>query len=43
MSMLAPLTPAEWEIVVLSLKVSVAAITLTMPLAFALAWMLARW
>ncbi|MES2492659.1 MAG: molybdate ABC transporter permease subunit [Pseudomonadota bacterium] len=41
--MLAPLTPAEWEIVVLSLKVSVAAITLTMPLAFALAWMLARW
>lgn len=41
--MLAPLSPQEWEIVVLSLKVSGAAIALTLPIAFALAWVLARW
>jgi len=36
------LTPAEWQIVALSLKVSVAAIALTLPIAYALAWLLAR-
>ncbi|MEP7221193.1 MAG: molybdate ABC transporter permease subunit [Novosphingobium sp.] len=36
------LSPAEWQVVMLSLKVSGAAIVLTMPLAFALAWLLAR-
>ena len=36
------LTPAEWEIVRLSLKVSLAAVLFTLPLAFALAWLLAR-
>lgn len=41
--MFAPLTPAEWAIVLLSLKVSGVAIVLTMPVAFALAWVLARW
>lgn len=32
----------EWAIVVLSLKVSVVAVSLTLPLAYALAWLLAR-
>ena len=41
--MFAPLTPAEWAIVLLSLKVSGVAIVLAMPVAFALAWVLARW
>lgn len=41
--MFEPLTPEEWAIVALSLKVSGAAILLTMPVAFALAWVLARW
>lgn len=41
--MFASLTAAEWAIVLLSLKVSGAAIVLTLPLAFALAWILARW
>lgn len=36
------LTPAEWAVVALSLKVSLLAIALTLPLAFALAWVLAR-
>ena len=36
------LSQAEWLIVVLSLKVSVAATALTLPLAFAIAWVLAR-
>lgn len=36
------LTPGEWGIVVLSLKVSVVAVALTLPLAYALAWLLAR-
>ncbi len=36
------LTAAEWDIVVLSLKVSLVAIAATLPLAFALAWVLAR-
>ena len=36
------LTAEEWEIVLLSLKVSGVAIAATMPLAFALAWLLAR-
>ncbi|HWV13467.1 MAG TPA: molybdate ABC transporter permease subunit [Sphingobium sp.] len=37
------LGPEEWEIVLLSLKVSLAAMLITLPLAFTLAWMLARW
>jgi len=36
------LTPDEWAIVALSLKVSVAAVALTLPLSYALAWVLAR-
>jgi molybdate transport system permease protein len=40
--MTAALTPAEWHIVWLSLKVSLAAIALTLPLAYALAWLLTR-
>ena len=36
------LSPAEWAVVGLSLKVSLLAIGLTLPLAFALAWLLAR-
>ncbi|WP_337192851.1 molybdate ABC transporter permease subunit [Alteraurantiacibacter buctensis] len=36
------LSPAEWAVVALSLKVSLLAIALTLPLAFALAWVLAR-
>jgi molybdate transport system permease protein len=36
------LTADEWAIVALSLKVSVAAVGLTLPLAYALAWLLAR-
>ena len=36
------LSPAEWEIVALSLKVSAVAILVTLPIAFALAWALAR-
>ena len=36
------LSPEEWEIVRLSLKVSSAAVLGTLPLAFALAWVLAR-
>ncbi|MEO5773837.1 MAG: molybdate ABC transporter permease subunit [Sphingomicrobium sp.] len=36
------LTVEEWGIVVLSLKVSIAAVLLTLPLAFALAYLLAR-
>lgn len=36
------LTPAEWQVVALSLKVSVAAVALTLPLAYGLAWLLAQ-
>jgi molybdate transport system permease protein len=36
------LTPDEWNVVALSLKVSVTAVVLTLPLAYALAWLLAR-
>lgn len=36
-------SPEEWEIVQLSLKVSFAAMLFTLPSAFALAWVLARW
>lgn len=36
------LSEAEWQIVVLSLKVSVVAMLATLPLGFALAWVLAR-
>ena len=37
------LTPDEWEIVRLSLKVGVIAVSFTLPIAFALAYALARW
>lgn len=40
---MAPLTPEEWQVVLLSLKVSGVAIAAVLPLAFALAWVLARW
>lgn len=36
------LSPDEWQIVALSLKVSAVAMALTLPFAFALAWVLAR-
>jgi len=36
------LSPAEWQIVGLSLKVSVVAVALTLPVAYGLAWLLAR-
>lgn len=36
------LSPDEWQIVALSLRVSAVAVGLTLPLAFALAWVLAR-
>ncbi len=36
------LTADEWEVILLSLKVSAVAVSLTMPVAFALAWTLAR-
>ena len=36
------LAPGDWEIVRLSLKVSLAAVLVTLPFAFALAWLLAR-
>lgn len=35
-------SPVEWEIILLSLKVSAVAVGLSMPLAFLLAWILAR-
>jgi len=35
-------TPEEWEIVRLSLKVSMVAVAATLPMAFGLAWLLAR-
>ncbi len=37
------LTPEEWEVLLLSLKVSGVAMACALPLAFALAWVLARW
>lgn len=40
---MAPLSPTEWEILLLSLKVSAVAIAFALPAAFALAWVLARW
>ena len=36
------LSAAEWPVLLLSLKVSVVAVLLTLPLAYALAWLLAR-
>ncbi|MCB2067085.1 MAG: molybdate ABC transporter permease subunit [Erythrobacter sp.] len=36
------LTPAEWSVVALSLKVSLAAVLVTLPIAYALAWVIAR-
>jgi molybdate transport system permease protein len=40
---MAMLTSEEWAIVALSIKVSGAAMATTLPIAFALAWILARW
>ena len=40
--MTAWLSPAEWSVVALSLRVSLVAVALTLPLAYALAWLLAR-
>lgn len=37
------LSPEEWQVLVLSLKVSFVAMAAALPLAFALAWVLARW
>lgn len=37
------LTAAEWEVISLSLRVSVVAMLGVLPLAFALGWVLARW
>lgn len=37
------LTPEEWQVLILSLKVSGVAMAAALPLAFALAWVLARW
>jgi len=36
------LTPTEWQIVALSIRVGLVAMAVTLPLAFALAWLLAR-
>ncbi|MBO9518327.1 MAG: molybdate ABC transporter permease subunit [Porphyrobacter sp.] len=36
------LTPAEWGVVTLSLKVSLVAVAITLPVSYALAWVLAR-
>lgn len=36
------LSPAEWQVIGLSLKVSVVAMAATLPIAYALAWLLAR-
>ena len=38
----AMLTPEEWSIILLSLKVSLVAVACTLPIAFGLAWLLAR-
>lgn len=40
---MAVISPEEWGIILLSLKVSAAAILGVLPLAFACAWILARW
>lgn len=37
------LSPAEWEVLLLSLKIGAVAIAAVLPVAFALAWVLARW
>lgn len=38
-----PLSSSEWEILLLSLKVSAVAMAIALPPAFGLAWVLARW
>lgn len=40
--MTAWLSPAEWSVILLSLKVSLVAMAMTLPLSYALAWLLAR-
>lgn len=36
------ISPAEWGVIALSLRVGLVAVTVTMPIAYALAWLLAR-
>lgn len=36
------ITPVEWEIILLSLRVSLVAVLLTLPVAYGLAWLIAR-
>ena len=38
-----PLSPQDWTVIGLSLKVSLVAVAAMLPIAFALAWVLARW
>ncbi|MET0249868.1 MAG: molybdate ABC transporter permease subunit [Sphingobium sp.] len=40
---LGAITPEEWVVISLSLRVSIVAVLLTLPFAFAVAWALARW
>ena len=40
--MIDPLSAAEWSVIALSLKVSLVAIGITLPIAYVLAWVLAR-
>ena len=37
------LSPQDWTVIGLSLKVSLVAVAVMLPIAFALAWILARW
>ena len=37
------LSPQDWTVIGLSLKVSLVAVAAMLPIAFALAWVLARW
>ncbi|MGB7406922.1 MAG: molybdate ABC transporter permease subunit, partial [Pontixanthobacter sp.] len=39
---MAPLSQAEWAIVALSLRVTLVAVLATLPIAYGLAWVLAR-
>lgn len=45
MSIISPpiISAEEWQIIALSLRVSLTAVAITLPVAFALAWVLARW
>ncbi len=41
--MIVGLSPEEWIVLTLSLKVSLVAVTVSLPICFCIAWMLARW